>query len=122
MLVECRVHAAIPTLTEGAPSLSSARYPAGAPLLDLRIEPAHKQAERRPFREQHPRFGQRTIKGYLLPLSKSGTARATLVPAAIGHRHPRAQLCGAGLTGLHERDCFDFDAAQLSDPDRFRQQ
>ena len=55
------------------------------------------------------------------PLSKSGTARATLLPAAIGHRHPRAQLCGAGLTGLHERDCFDF-AAQLSDPDRFRQQ
>ena len=55
MLVECRAHAAIPTLTEGEPQVvSSARYPAGAPLLDLRIEPAHKQAERRPFREQHP--------------------------------------------------------------------
>ena len=91
MLVECRVHAAIPTLTEGAPH---SRAP-GTPLVRrcstsglnrhtnrLSGAPSASSIEVRSAHHQ----------GLPPPLSKSGTARATLLPAAIGHRHPRAQL------------------------------
>ena len=97
-------HAAIPISHRGCASLSSARYPAGAPLLDLRIEPAHKQAERRPFREQHrgsvsapsratsPAIEKRNRAGY----SSAGRDRpSTPTRAALWSR-----LDGSPRTGL----------------------
>ena len=99
-----RAHAAIPISHRGCASLSSARYPAGAPLLDLRIEPAHKQAERRPFREQHrgsvsapsratsPAIEKRNRAGY----SSTGRDRpSTPTRAALWSR-----LDGSPRTGL----------------------